>query len=850
MAIREILLLGHTHHDVGYTNSPRLIDRMHGRIVDRVLELADEHPGDGPDAFRWTFEVARPVLTFLRRATLDQVRRLADLSASGTLSVTGGYLNMTQLPSAFEFDAGYEQLERIRAAGIGIRTEQHGDVNGLAWGLVDQMTDAGITRLVMALNPDHGRPPFVQPSGFWWVGPSGRRVFVWLSTHYGFGEEWGIVDGDADLAEQRIAAFVDELEGRDDYPWRTAVVHAGNDNRWPTALFLEVVRHWNARHPELPMRTATIDEAMDALEAETAGFEVPTVRGEWADWWSHGHGSTAREVAVYREARTFARAAQSTLSLARLAGDGTVPHFDVLGYRRGPVRLRSDAEIAETLDHVDEQLLLYGEHTWGSWETYSKPHSTFSHSHHNAKSAFAYDAFDHARDLAIEGWFRYAYADGGPDLPQPKSERTDAAAPGSSPGAGAPPADAIVIVNPTEARRRELVDVEIAGQRRARVLADVGPFGVAVLPVPEQVEETASAGPFVAGRYLVSVDPARGGVVSLVDTTDGRELVDPSALAALGAVVDEVVEAGSRHPMITTSPKLFHPDHPGPRFDRIVATGDGPVRVRRGAGVTEIRWETSAPGIPSVVTTLAIADDSADVDLEVLLSKPERFEPESVFIAFPFAVDEPEFLLETAGAVFAADREQLPDTSKDWYSIQHAVGVRGPAGGILWGSTDAPLVQVGGPHTGAWTRELDAEAGHVHSWLMNNLHFTNFQARQEITRRFRYRFRPVASPTVAEVRRYGRDLLEPLHARHTTTPPATASHPPLDVSPVDALLVELRPTPDGDVRARLRNISDQGVTAVVTRGADEPRQVEVPAAGTADVVLAGRWAHGADERHQ
>ncbi|MBW9095670.1 hypothetical protein JNB62_18475 [Microbacterium jejuense] len=820
MSIRQILLIGHTHHDVGYTNSPRLIDRMHGRIVDRVLELASASATDGPDRFRWTFEVARPVLSFLRRADAADIDRLAGLTRAGAVSVTGGYLNMTQLPSAFEFDAAYDQLERIRAVGIDVRTQQHGDVNGLSWGVLDQMLDAGLTRLVMALNPDHGRAPFAQPSGFRWVGPSGRSVFVWLSTHYGFGEEWGIVDGDVELAEQRIAEFVDRLERPEDYSWTTAVVHAGNDNRWPTPLFLDVVRHWNARHPELPMRTATIDEALDDLEAEAEDLEVPTVRGEWADWWSHGHGSTAREVAVYREARTFARAAQSTLSLARLAGEDRVPHFDVLGYRRGPVRLRSADEVAETLEHVDEQLLLYGEHTWGSWETYSKPHSTFSHSHHNATSGFAYDAFDHARDLAIEGWFRYAYAG------------TDAAAPGS--GDHDVPGEAIVVVNPTEAPRREMVDVEIAGTRRARTLAEVGPFGVTVLPVPAAVADDVVDGPIAAGRYVVTVDPARGGVVSLVETLTGRELVDPAG--ALGAVVDEVVRPGSRHPMITESPKLFHPDHPGPQFDHATAVGDGPVRVRRSGGITEITWRTATPGIPGILTTLAIADDSPDLELDVLVSKPERFEPESVFVTFPFAVTRPRFLLETAGAVFTAEHEQLPDTSKDWYSIQHAVGVAGDDGGVLWGSVDAPLVQVGGIHTGAWAATLDAPVGHVNSWLMNNLHFTNFQARQEVTRRFRYRFRPAATVTPAEVRRFGRDLLEPLHARHTVSPPAAPPHAPIEVSPAGSLLVELRPVGDGSVRARLRNVTDEAVTASLVHR-ERRVSVTVAPAAHADVIL-------------
>ena len=813
MPIRQILLLGHTHHDVGYTNSPRIIDRMHARIVDRVIELAAAHPAPGPGAFRWTFEASRPVLSFLRDATPERADRLAALVRDGVVSVTGGYLNMTQLPGSAEFDAAYARLARLTELGIPVRTQQHGDVNGLSWGSVDQMADAGIGRLLMALNPDHGRPPFRQPSGFRWEGPSGRSVFVWLSTHYGFGEEWGIVDGDVDLAEQRIARFVAELDARDDYPWSTAIVHAGNDNRWPTALFLDVVRAWNARHPELPMRTATVDEALDEVEAE--GHEVPVVRGEWADWWAHGHGSTAREVAVYREARSFLRAAQSTLSLARLSGDASAPAFDVLGYRRGPVRHRPDDEVSDTIAHIEEQLLLYGEHTWGSWETYSKPHSTFSHSHHNAKSAFAYEAWDHARDLAVEGWFRHVHGGGG---------QADAAR------------DAVVVVNTTEARRREIVEAEVGGRRRVRVLADVDGYGTVVLPVPDAAEPEVARGPIRAGHYLVDVDPSRGGVVSLIDTRDGRELVDPETPAPFAAVVDEQVEPGSRHPMITESPKMFHPEDPGPGFRQVVATGQGPVRVRRAGGITEISWETAADGIPSVEAVVSIADDDPAIDIAVRLNKPARTVPESVFVSFPFALSQPEFLVETSGAVFAADTEQLPDTSRDWYSIQHAVGVNGDEGGVLWGSFDAPLVQLGGYQTGRWAERLDAPRGHVLSWLANNLHFTNFQASQEITRTFRYRLRPVAHAEHAEVRRFGRDLLEPLQARHVAAVPGSVPPPPLSVTPADALLAELHPEEAG-VRVRLRNLTAQPVDAEVSATAGQTRTVTVPAMRWTDVPL-------------
>ncbi|VTR77733.1 hypothetical protein [Cellulomonas hominis] len=822
-SVRQILLVGHTHHDVGYTNSPRLVDDLHAETVRRVLELCDTNDGDGPDAFRWTFEVVRPVLRFLEGADAADVERLRRRVAEGRVAVTGGYLNMTQLLSDAELGTAYDALDRLRAVGVDVRTEQHGDVNGTAWGTVDGMRRAGVGRLVMALNPDHGRPPYPQPTGFWWEGPSGGRVFVWLSTHYGIGEEWGIVDGDVEAAEAHVADFVARLEKRDDYPYDTAVVHAANDNRWPTALFLDVVRHWNARHPDVPMRTATVDEALDVLQPQAAG--APVARGEWSDWWAHGHGSTAREVAVYREARSLARAAQTTLGLTRLRGDGEPALADVIGYRRGPVRLRSDAEVARDLARVDADLLLFAEHTWGSWETYSKPYSTFSHSHWNAKAAFAYGAFDVARDMAVEGLFRLV---------------------ASGPAGGARPhtpgETRIVVVNPTERTRTEPVDVEVAGRHRARTVATVPPFGVTTVPLPAAPGAARPGCELACGPYRVVVDPGRGGVVSLVHVPSGRELVDATVPHGLGAVVTETVVPGSTHPMVVRDPKDFHPDFPGPDFDRRHATGDEEPLVTDGDGWARISWRTTPPGLPAATTTLTLYRDLDVVDLEVALVKPEAFGPESIHVAFPFAVAAPEFLLETAGAVYAAETEQLPDTSKDWYSVQHAVGVH-PAGGgpgVLWGTVDAPLVQLGGLHTGEWARTLRAERGYVSSWLMNNLHFTNFQARQEGTRTYRYRFAAAEAVTREQVRVLGRDVAEPLQARAYDGPVTVDGGTGLRVEPADGVLAEVRPTDDGAVRVRVRNVGAAPVEAEVAWDGDGVAgggRVTLDAFGVADVVL-------------
>lgn len=805
--IAEVLLVPHTHHDVGYTDSPRLIDRQHRDIVRRVLDLCDATASDGPAALRWTFEVSRPVVEFVRHADPADVERLRRLVDDGRIAVTGGYLNMTQLPGEQEIERTYEALAPLVAAGIPIRTEQHGDVNGLPWGTVPAMRRHGITRLVMALNPDHGRPPFTQPSGFWWEGPDGARVFVFLSTHYGIGEEWGIIDGDVRLAAKRMRALVDDLDERDDYPFDVAVVHAANDNRWPTLEFLPLISHWNSEHPDRPMRLATMDEALDRLERAAAdGADVPVVRGEWADWWAHGHGSTARELSVHRLARSHQLTGEVMHALADLRGDGAVDLASVLGHSRGPVRLRSRAELAADLADVDRLLWLFGEHTWGSWESFSNPESTYTASHWNAKAGFAYGAYDLARDVAVEGLFRLLASDSDGE---PAMHRTGLGTDRTCLGGSS-----IVLVNPTARRRTDPVLVDVAGGGRAVVVADVEPFGVTTVELPAEPVDGGTANTLETPEFAVTVDPARGGVTSLVDRRTGRELVDPDGPFPLGALVAETIPADSDHPF-RTRPRDFHPDFPGPAFERTAATSPSPARVSHGAGFAALTWSGRVSGVDTE-STLRLYPSSDVVDLDVTVRKAESFEPESIFVTFPFAVADPRFLVETAGAAFVAEHEQLPDTSRDWYAIQHAVGVApataGSGDAVLWGSYDAPLVQLGGFRTGLWARTLDASAGHVNSWLMNNLHFTNFRAAQGGTQTFRYRFAPRPHDAAA-VRRFGDDLLHPLVGRQYAGPVQPAGAAGLLVDPADEVLVDLLPArADGPVRARLRSLSDAPLT--------------------------------------
>ncbi len=182
--ITEILIVPHTHHDAGYTHVPETILRMHERFIHEALALCEQDGDDAsPSAFRWTVEASLPLLKFLRHASAGDVARLQSLVARRRLSVTAGYLHMTQLIGHEEYVRFFQPVREIRRYAP-VSVVQHGDVNGLSWGVVPLMREARLDCLVMAFNPDHGRAPFEQPSAFVWEGQAGSRVLVWLSLFY------------------------------------------------------------------------------------------------------------------------------------------------------------------------------------------------------------------------------------------------------------------------------------------------------------------------------------------------------------------------------------------------------------------------------------------------------------------------------------------------------------------------------------------------------------------------------------------------------------------------------------------------------------------------------------------
>ena len=56
--IKEILLLHHTHTDIGYTSPQPVIFELHKRYIEQAIELAERNASNDSNCqFKWTFEV-------------------------------------------------------------------------------------------------------------------------------------------------------------------------------------------------------------------------------------------------------------------------------------------------------------------------------------------------------------------------------------------------------------------------------------------------------------------------------------------------------------------------------------------------------------------------------------------------------------------------------------------------------------------------------------------------------------------------------------------------------------------------------------------------------------------------
>lgn len=714
----KIDFVQHSHTDIGYTRSQTEILAEHLRYIDYALDYCDATDNYPENAkFRWTCEAAWPVDEYLKCRPASQIERFKKRIAEGRIQVAGMYYNFDELPDEQILASSLQAVGRIKSAGIPVTIAMQDDVNGIGWCINDYLNQLGIRYLNMGINVTRSLPCFDKPTMFWWESPSGKRMLTFRAEHYMTGNTaLEIQSGDIDKFKNNLFNYLLSLEANK-YPFdEMAIQHSGylTDNSPPSTIASDVIRKWNELF-EWPQLTTSVAGTFFANMEKDHSNEFPVIRGAWPDWWTDGFGASARETATTRIASSTLSANVSGLSMAAIGG------------------VKLPEEIDERIDLAENALLFYSEHTAGYSESISQPFSQPTLEQRAVKDSYAWEANRRTASIGEEAM----------GLLQSMFVRE------SEPS--------IIVFNTLNWKRSGLTTVYIDhqivprgkmagifdhdGNRLAAQpishrsdgtywaiwLKDIPAFGYKKFLIkPTEDEQTfpdPKATQVLENKwYKIVADPGKASIVSWYDKELGIELIDSKSDYKMGEFILEQLDnrqqlEGRRLDSFKRSPLdkvWFDAALKGEIWNSLKYYGES-VTTENPKGYTfEIR----------------LFNTEKRVDLACSMVKKSITDPESFYIAFPFALQNGKHFTEVQGGVMEAGKDQIKGSSNDWNTVQNFTSVRNTASQLVMACAEMPLMQFGAINTGRFQAGALPESTHLFSWPMNNYWTTNFNADQ------------------------------------------------------------------------------------------------------------------------
>jgi alpha-mannosidase len=391
-SIRRVLVLPHSHLDIGFTRPPDQVARDYKDNIDAAIRLARENAD-----FRWTIESAWMLGEWLRR-TSDQSRisELGRLLGQGRIALGAAFANMhSGLMDTEEMNRLVYLAESFRRRfNVAAEVAFQNDVPGFSWAYPRVFAGSGVKYLVTGLNLfiGGGNNLGVRNTPFYWVGPDGSRVLTFFTyDSYVEGYRWKLTGGapfeDMEATVPRRLAWLE----RNGYPYDTYLLMASvGDNADPMIAYrmLLRVREWNRRHPDLLMQMATAGEFFQYLLGKYGGH-LQEVAGDAAGHWELVKLGAPEASARMRETASLLPAAEALAAAAAILGRSEYPRYDF-----------SDAW---------RELLVFHEHTAGAGAGWPGYFSRWETDWNNvAHYAAAMSAYSNARQLLEKAMARIA----------------------------------------------------------------------------------------------------------------------------------------------------------------------------------------------------------------------------------------------------------------------------------------------------------------------------------------------------------------------------------------------------------------------------------------------------------
>ncbi len=730
---KTIYLLHHSHVDIGYTQVQAEVQRIQWHNLEKALQYAEES-SDRPagDQFKWNVEVMWPLVTWMRQAAPAEKERMVRAIRQGRIELDALFANeLTGLCRPEELMQLVAPARRLAdSIGVPLKTAMISDIPGYTWGLVPVLAQNGVKYFSIGTNtfdhighilPEMGDKPF------WWQSPSGQeKVLCWIhgkgySMFHGALENHNVENA---LREKQVFDYLKELHEKG-YPYDIVALryNIGSDNGPPDPLLVEAVKRWNEKYCSPRMVISTVGELFSDLERKY-GDRLPVLRGDLTPYWSDGAYSSALETEMNRASAE--RIVQASVMYSMIP---SLPYP------------------AKEFNRAWENILLYDEHTWGSWNSISEPDSPFTLSQWQTKRSFALRADRQTKDLLDRPLQMISRLGNSRIITVVNTlswKRSGIVSLGKITGLNDPCV--------TDEEGKEMICQVTDGGDLLFRAEDIPPFGWKRFRIVEGSGKTeVSAGSGDDDRWKLeneqvslTLDPVTGSIVSLRMKASGTELADTLYGQGLNGYV-YIAGRKPLHPLLPT----------GVRF---VGHTQGPL-------YRSVVLGSEAPGTAGLIREVRLWYDGR-VEIVNTLDKKKVYTPEAAYFTFPFRLPESRTLMDIAWGAYRPGKDQLPGSCKNYFTVQRWVDVSDAEKGVTWFTPDAGMVELGRITTDAnqtgWRKTVQQPGNYLISWVMNNYWGTNYKATQEGSTTFRYYLSPHGVFDRAAAKRQGLEIAQPL----------------------------------------------------------------------------------------
>ncbi|NWK57501.1 glycoside hydrolase [Verrucomicrobiaceae bacterium N1E253] len=779
--LEEILVIHHSHLDLGYTHSQPIVEQLHLEFIDQALDLLDGSDG-WPEisAPKWTCEVTWPVLDWLSQASDEQIDRFRNYYLSGRIDVCALPFGMTPLLGEGLLPELMKPLQVLKdKLGVVPTTALQHDVNGMPWPVADLLLDSGVEAFFMGINAHCGGAPMPRPGIFDWESPSGRKLTVFNGLHYSMFDQFAKVD---ENNPETFKAGIEDLQQflkTQNYDYPFVWISATNppeawDNSPPNPELAQQIQQWNDAGGQPRIRFATPTDVLDRFNA-LPSHELEVKRGDWTDYWNFGCGSTAADTALHK---------QATESLALADG------------------LRQQGYECQNLDTMRqeavEHLLRYNEHTWGSDHSVMNP-SAHVRSQLILKQRHASEAIERASFLlfdaleslaknplqsrgAMEGVLVYNPSseafDGPITIPQSWHEdrkrlRCERFAYRARFAKGSDDS----YVGPVHLEPGEWKRLPLSGLSPYQPSSLVS-HGVMDEPEenvrPETIlnEDRSEAVAYIESPFhRIEYHSSTGRLLSVMDKLSQWQLLADHSTLGFFEFVHERPDArfDDRHEA------YYKRDIEDERYFRSCWRPDWKViretpervlshRVEEQGGSVTLVQCLQARGTEMLEQRVTLHSHTARIDLEIEMVKSDCHTPESIYFAFPVCLDTGwKGYFDTVGQGVELDADQLEGSSRGWVTTDRYAAICDQQHGLALFTPDAPMVQFGDFNFGRDIRENCREANPLLlAWPINNYWNTNFPASQPGRVSFRYSLRSFKAQELEKLPNWASEVSSPL----------------------------------------------------------------------------------------